>query len=427
MEFLTSGQKIRTIRKRLGMKQHDLENSNITRSFISMVESGKRGLSRKTAQAIVANLKQRAIKNGININVDEDYILMTPEEEAAGYCIRKIKCAKEVSDFDEIIDILKKYKLDEILVKAYIGRGDLFYQNKDYLNALLEYNEALDIDKNTEKGKNKSKVYNKLGLCKTELVCFKEAISYFNKAIYYSKESGNLKTQKETLRNIAVCYKKMGKYDTAIDYLNKYILILNKKEEYKLYINAFMLKASCLKEKCDWKKAVNIYMELLEKAKDQNCSNVGYIYNNLAVLYLEISDLKKSLECFKKAEQIRKDNELPQLCQTHIDMSRFYIKQQNYNEALKLLDNGLNEAEKNNDNEYILKCYYLLSDVYSSLNEYEKLEETYINILNILKKNELNKDILKVYIKMSFMYIENNNIEKSRQIQLKMYDILRHE
>ena len=427
MEFLTSGQKIRTIRKRLGMKQHDLENSNITRSFISMVESGKRGLSRKTAQAIVANLKQRAIKNGININVDEDYILMTPEEEAAGYCIRKIKSAKEVDDFDEIIDILKKYKLDEILVKAYIGRGDLFYQNKDYLKALLEYNEALDIDKNTEKGKNKSKVYNKLGLCKTELVCFKEAISYFNKAIYYSKESGDLKTQKETLYNTAVCYKKMGKYDIAIDYLNKYILMLNKKEEYKLYVNVLMLKASCLKEKCNWKKAVNIYMELLEKTKDQSCLNAGHIYNNLAVLYLEISDLKKSLECFKKAEQIRKDNESPQLCRTHIDMARLYIKQQNYNEALKLLDNGLNEAEKYYDNEYILKCYYLLSDVYSSLNEYEKLEETYINILNILKKDNLKNDILKVYLKMSLIYIENNDLEKSRQVQLKMYDILRHE
>lgn len=427
MEFLTSGEKIKTIRKRLGMKQHDLENSNITRSFISMVESGKRGLSRRTAQSIVANLKQRAIKSGINIDIDEDYILMTPEEEAADYCLKKIKSAKDINDFDEIIDILKKYKLDEILVKAYMRRGDIFYKNKNFLDALLEYNEALDIDKNTESKKSAGEIYDKLGLCKIELKGLREAMSYFNKAVYYSNKNGDIKTQKETTYNIAVCYKRMGKYDMAIDYIDKYMLMLNKKDEYKLCINSKMLRASCLKEKCDWKGAVKIYIELLDKTKDQSCSNAGHIYNNLAVLYLEISDLKKALENFKKAEQIRKDNDSPQLCRTCIDMSRLYIKQQNYDEALKLLTNGINEAENYNDNEYILKGYNLLADVYSSLNEYEKLEETYTLILEILKKNNLKKDIFKIYLKMSLMYIENSNFEKSRQVQLKMYDILRHE
>lgn len=56
MNFLTSAEKIRKLRKELGMSQKDLSADGITRPFISLIESGKRSMSYNTAKSWRKNL-----------------------------------------------------------------------------------------------------------------------------------------------------------------------------------------------------------------------------------------------------------------------------------------------------------------------------------------------------------------------------------
>jgi len=55
MRVLSTGEKIKNLRKGIGLKQEDIVSDEITRSLISMVENNKRNLTYKTAKVLLGN------------------------------------------------------------------------------------------------------------------------------------------------------------------------------------------------------------------------------------------------------------------------------------------------------------------------------------------------------------------------------------
>jgi transcriptional regulator with XRE-family HTH domain len=119
MIFFTTGEKIKNLRKKLGMRQQELEDENLTRAFISMIETGKRGLSKDTARVIAEKINNKAIKLGMSLNIDEQYLLRSPGEDAEIYCMEKLNGIPTIDEIDVIIDIAKKYNLLKVEARAY--------------------------------------------------------------------------------------------------------------------------------------------------------------------------------------------------------------------------------------------------------------------------------------------------------------------
>jgi len=49
MKFLSMGEKVQKLRDQLNLKQEDLVSENVTRGLISMIETGRREITYKTA------------------------------------------------------------------------------------------------------------------------------------------------------------------------------------------------------------------------------------------------------------------------------------------------------------------------------------------------------------------------------------------
>lgn len=414
MKFLNTAEKIKEIRKKLKMNQEDLVDESLTRGFVSMIETGKRGISRDTAEIICVKFRKRAEEIGVELNIDCDYLIRDSRAEAEFYCTKHLEGLEKISDIEEIISIAKEYKLDKVLAKAYLQLGDVFFNEKDYLNAYINYLNALDYYKSIDGSHMEPYLYNRLGHCKINRLEVLEALVYFNLANYHAVLQDDDNIKKISIYNIALCNKRLNRTDTALEYIDIYLSLCNKEKDFVVYIYINVLKAICYEAQNSIDTSILILTNLLKEFKNADDPLLGYVYNNLAEFHLKKGNLDKSLDYFDKAQEIRTNKDIYNLSHTLIGKARIYIEKKLYEQAISLLVEGLDLARANNDIEYLLKGYLMLADAYLNLKHNSDAENVYETLLELLKKDSstYKSELSGVYIKMARLYLEQNDYAK---------------
>lgn len=422
MFFLTTGEKVRSLRKKLGMRQQELEDVNITRAFISMVETGKRGLGRESARIIAEKLSNKALKLGLKMDIDEEYILRTPEEDAEVYCTEKLKNNPTSDEIDVILEICKNYKLISIEAKSYKILGDYAFEAEDYKKAFINYMISLDLYKDTKDTRFLAYLYNRLGFCKYNLfshidsnaVCI-EAVLLFERGNHYAVIFKDLEAQKCSLYNMAKIYKILKNYEKSLEYVEKYSELCDKDEDKRGYVVAEALRASCCSEKGNIEKAISIYTKLLEHCENDE-EALWYVYNSLGTTYADENNFDKSKEFFDKAEKVISRKDMKKLSTTFVEEAAVFIRQGLYKEAVHYASKGVSLALEFNYTAAAVKGYYRLIEAYSSLNDFINLRNTYVKLLDIIKnKEEYKNDVIKLYNSLALLYLEQNDVEMCKK------------
>ena len=424
IEFLTPGQRIKKIRNKLNMKQHELQGERVKRNFISMIENGKRGLSSDTARFLAEKFNNKAIELGLNLHINEFDLLMSQEEEAKRYCLDKLNENISLNTLDQIINISIKFKLNEMEAYAQLKKGDYHFDEKDYSKALTYYIGALSKYSNNTFWQYKAYLFNRMGLCKFNEMYYTEALEFFNKAYFLSIEGNDLINRKNSIYNISLCFRKLSSFNKSIEYIDKYLALCDKNIESAHYVYAMVIKANCWRDLNKLDNALEIYQNLLNSFNNENTSFLAYIYDNLGLLYSDYMDYEKALECLDKSQSIRTETDIENLDKSLVDKSIILVKQKKYNEALILINIGIDMAKKYHDYEYELKGYLLQIDIYKEIDEMKKIEETYLKVLLIVKEKKDYKTILDICTKLCLIYLEQNNVEKAKElIESHCYDI----
>lgn len=423
MEFLNPAQRLKKLRIQLNMKQQDFQEVDMTRSYYSMLENGKRNLGIDTASKILEKFNIKAEQLGVTLDIDEKYLMMAPMEEAKKYCLDNLEDDINNEKAAELINIARVYKLEEVGAEIYKTLGDIKYSNRSYDEAFLNYSLSVDLYKNTSIKKNISYLYNRLGMCKFSVLECIDSVMYFNRALYYSGIYNDETTGRYSLYNIAKCYKKLKKYDEAVEYIDAFVSECDKHKNVDDFIHAQSLKANCLDKMGNIDDAILIYNKLLQEIPEITAPLKAYVYNNLGALYLKKEELLESLDYFNKSQSIRSEVDRVNLSHTLIDKSEVYIKQKLYNEAIMLIKLGIDMAKIYNDNEYLLSAFYFLVDIYTLIGDYDKVEDYYNNILSILKDKKDNNNLLKVYMKLCDFNFKRNNYEKAYEY-LKLSQVI---
>lgn len=412
MKFLTPAEKVIKIRKYLKMSQGDLQDEYISRGLISMIEIGKRSLTKDVATKFVEKFKERAKKFNINLEIDENYLLRSPSEDAEIYCFKKLSSSNIGDNIDEIFEISCEFNLLNIKAAYYGKKADFSFDNKEYHNAFQNYNNAIFIYQSINKYEKFPYLYWKIGLCQSEKFQYKEALSYFNICQQYSIMYKDAEIQQKSLYDKALCYKKLNKLDLTLECINNYLLSNNKKDNNYFY--AIMLKANCYKEMGENEVVIDIYNNLCKMFTNPNDLLLGYIYNNLGIAYLDKSNFKSSLKYFRMAEDIRSYADKENLCYTLVEKSNVYIRQSFYTEAIKTVKSGLKYAYIYKNYECLLKGNYTLLTIYESINDITNLKETYFTIVDILKEHNKSDELVSVYDKLALIYLGENDVENAK-------------
>lgn len=412
MNFLNTAEKIKKIRKQLKINQEDLADENFTRAFISMVETGKRGISSNTAKILAEKLKNNAEKRGTKLDIDADYLLRDSRAEAEFYCTQRLEIIKEPEDVEEIIDIAKEYSLEKVLADAYKLLGDYYFSNNNFTESSISYTNSLHYYNNNEIANTIPYLLNGLGLCKLKQLEFMEALNYFNLANLHAVSQNNEDIKKRSLYNIAICNKKLNKIEDSLKSLDIFLSACDKEKDFSLYISSNILKATCFESQGLIDMSIELLTSLLKYFEDSFHPLLGLVYNDLGTLYLEKNDFNKSLDYFNLSYKIRKKVDKPMLGRTLIEKAFIYIKQNSYEQAISLLEEGVLLVSKNDDLAYQMRGYYTLADVYINLKLYGAAEKIYILLLDLVKdindsiyKNE----IIKIYVKLSCLYLDQGN------------------
>ncbi len=416
MEFLTPGERIKKTRKMLKMRQLDLQGEKIKRNFISMLETGERGLTKDTAKYLAEKFNDKASEMGISLNIDDSYLLMSPKDEALKYCLDILNSDITIDIVNNVIEISHNYDLGDIEANALLKKGNLNYDERKYSQAAFNYIDSLSKYSETENNKFDAYLFNKLGLCKLNELFYAEALEFFNKAYFLSKVNNDLYTQKHSVYNLALCQRKLHKFDKSIEYADKYLALCDKSTDFLNYVYANIVKANCYRDLKKIECAEKIYISLLSDFSSLNDPALAYVYDNLGLLYADIEEYDKAIESLSLSQKIRTEADFTNLDKSLIDKSNILIKQKKYNEALTLLNLGIDLATKFNDTEYELKGYCMLIDIYSETGGTAELETAYIKILKIAEEKSDYKVILNICNKLCLIYLNNNMTDKAIEL-----------
>ncbi|MCB2313405.1 helix-turn-helix transcriptional regulator [Clostridium tagluense] len=418
MEFITSGEKIKNLRKILGIRQEELTSIGVSRNFISMVENNKRKLSLKTAELLIEIFKSKSKEIGTDLDIDEKYLLKSPQEEAIEYCNEKINDTLYMDEIDNLIDVCNRYSLLDILSTLYVKKGNMLYSRGKCSEAFTYYYDALIFYNSINSIEEKAFIYNKLGKCRLQMLEYFESLNFFTKA-YNLSVIGNYKlVERNSLYNMALVYKKLNKIDDALEHINKYIDICDYDIDFFDIIDARVLEANCYFSKNQYNKSIQIYKETLNKKDQLKYPMLGNIYNNLALAYLEVNDCENSLLYFDKSQELREASDKSNLHRTLIDKSNVFIKNKMVDEATNLLTKGFDMSVAYKDLEYTISSFNMLEKIYIDLCDNKRLIYLYEEMLDILSSRENIQSVLLIYIKISnklaLVNIEDNDMEKCK-------------
>jgi len=194
---------------------------------------------------------------------------------------------QNLNDFNNANNYYRKsLELDNSNFDTNFNIGILNYKKKNFKEA-----EKIFVNLSKKFSENKDIFYN-LGVIKYEMELYKEAIKYFEKALnlndkfYFAQH------------HLAECYEKLNNIDLAIEnYIKAELINLYKYNNTLNNLGNIFLKL---------KKYDQSEKYFLNALNYQGSAQI--IYNNLAVLYLEILDVDKAYYFLEKAINLDKNN-----------------------------------------------------------------------------------------------------------------------
>ena len=145
-EILSSGKKIKKIRKELGLKQHEITGGEVTRNLISIIENDKAALTEKVAKVIADNINMACNERNIDYHVSARYLLESEEYQAERVVDKYLEnlSVDNLQLVDEIEEFLMIYDLTDKKRSIYEKIGDLYKEIKDYYKSYTYYIKAFE-------------------------------------------------------------------------------------------------------------------------------------------------------------------------------------------------------------------------------------------------------------------------------------------
>lgn len=268
---------------------------------------------------------------------------------------------------DSAITVAKMSEDNDLLSSAYLYKGSLFYfYDKNYQSALKEYLTAYEYSKNGSDDYLKYKVIYQMGLVKSYLGYYNEAIEHFKECISYfePKTKGDYhryivynstKGYLNSLHQIAVCYRNIKNYKKADSIINVGF-DFSKSDEFLAEKN-YLLKCKGISEYHN--KNYNLSITLLQKSLPILNKNDDFYWSSVSNFYIGKSYLDSgrenlAIKQFKKVDSTFQKRKfiVPELLENYNFLIKYYQnkkdskKELEYSKKLLKADSILNRDFK---------------------------------------------------------------------------------
>lgn len=435
MEILSSGQKIRNLRKKINLRQDQLTDDKITRSLVSMIESGKRNLNKKTAEIIAEKLNQY-YKN-LGKEITPQYLLESEEAQAEkiidGHLnsLAPIINNKRDANYNHVIEVFnksillaKEWGLEAKLAEIRMLRGRFFYevsQNNcaldDYFSALEYYLAALD-------SKQVATIYIEAAKCYFNLLLFGQAVFYNQKALNMIRDNrlqnGN-DINIRALYSIIECYVRTKRFDLAIQHIDQFKQLKGVKEE--LSDSITLMEANTYQELKNYEKARKLYEKLSNKESKLKIHVRVNLYISLASFNRKMSNIEEALSNLQQAAEHIYDLKEAYLSEYLLRLANEYYQLDDLDKVLELLKAAEDSKTQYTYVETAANIRILLANAYARKGQTEEAEKILLQVEIYLEQHEMRIKLKEIYAAICEFYISLNRREDSRKYFEKIKDL----
>ena len=222
-----------------------------------------------------------------------------------------------------------KSENNDLIATVFVLKGSIYYYNyKSYKLALEEYLKAYQYSKNSKDGYLSNKVIYHIGVVKSYLGYYYEALEHFKNCTNYFESNikskphpddifNNTKGYLNSIHQTIVCYRNLGDFKIADSLIKVGLNIAGNSKDFALERGYFLKCRGILnyhEEK--YNEAITDIDKALpqiKKKKDFAWTSVSYFYKGKS--YLALGDKKKAVSNFLKVDSIFQKNKfiLPEL------------------------------------------------------------------------------------------------------------------
>lgn len=433
---MTTGEKIKALRKELKLTQSQLAGEEMTKSMLSQIENNN-------AMPSMKNLRYLAKKLGkpVSYFLDEDIL---NEDIPVDEIKKKIREADEYAKnyqkekVIEILDgVLKEYKINK-KSKLY---ADILYKNGMWQFSLDEIDkginyikEAVDIYKLNNLYSNAAKAYIELAMPYWTTQEFDKCLDILDEAyeLYMNSTSEDVTFHLEYLLNKALIVSSLGEIKETYELVNEAIdlskesgVYYNSGEFYRLKANLDLLmenydnilyyldKAKLFAEFIDSnhqlsllefaygsyylktdhpEEAIKHFIRSVDIIPEKNDHIEVLYHNEMAICYYDMGEYEAALKEISQSKYIddiyhKADYFSMWLGKVYEGLILFKLGLENKDRAIECINKGIEMMSKRGNSKYLSFAYKELSNIYSELNDYEKAFKT------LKKSEEITKEL----------------------------------
>jgi HTH-type transcriptional regulator, quorum sensing regulator NprR len=419
-EVTVTGQKIRELRKSLGVTQKDLAEGILSRSYLSQIEQG-------IVQPAYDTLNKIAGK--LNCKVED--LFTEPENKPLiiSELIRLIKHAESLilsGLFSQASRAVDNLNLKDIQALNDVDLGMLFWIKGKLLEKDYKWKAAADCFHESIEFLSKSTFFlehirsmDSLGNVLLQLERNEEALTILNKAYDYlihNQIGGIIKTS--VLINIGIAHGKLGEYHSAIRYLNYSHKINKATNTFFKEGQIFMSLGICYRRMSQLEKAEEYYLKALNFfTMTEEHSNIAGIYVNLGVLYFHLGNYHKSINSLlvpiSMYEELNADKRLAN-ARLELAQSLFFNGQ---DEEAK--ENCLQIITYRNESHFLGKAHGLLGSIEFSKNNYPDSLVHFLKACHYFQDNP--SYLSEIVAKIAELYYVQNDFEKAAEYYRQLH------
>lgn len=176
-------------------------------------------------------------------------------------------------------------------------------------------------------------------------------------------------------------------------------------------------KINTLFENYDYKSVLELCEEVLSESE-----NIQYtrgkidIFKIMGWVYFNRADYSKTFEYAVKASRLLEDlDETDQLLENYTSFAKFFIRHKDYEDAVKLLKNGLKIAIKKNNQKLEAVMSSMMGYTFCELGQYDVAQEVLDNALDIAQKNNHIQFIPEIKMNLTKLYIAVGAYEEAEK------------
>ncbi|MFD2602676.1 tetratricopeptide repeat-containing sensor histidine kinase [Flavobacterium suzhouense] len=232
------------------------------------------------------------------------------------------------------------------------------------------------------------------------------------KAASLYRELGSFKEEAETFTNLSIIYNSAYQPATSIKYASQAIKIKKSIKENNFFSEYTMLALN-LRIQGKYNTALSYALaaeKIIDKASDKQWQTV--LINLIGTIYSELKYHDKSVEYYKKAITLAKENkDVEGVTSITINTVRGLYSRGKYNEALEILNNGAKYSPNDYCNIEYPSLYILL---YCELKKYEKAKPYFEQLLKCSEQQNNNHlAVEKMYYAMIHYLLKTGQAQKA--------------